>query len=195
MNKIRTALFFGSFNPIHTGHTSLAKEVLTQNLADELWFVVSPNNPLKDSKELMDEQFRLEMVELAIKDISKVKSSNVEFCMPKPSYTIDTLQFLSESNQNREFILLIGSDNALIFDQWKNYTQILEKFKILVYPRSGFDFELVRDEFPQMNLINTPYFAISSTYIRENILKKSDVSQWLNPKVYQLLIDKLNQAL
>lgn len=185
---MKTALFFGSFNPIHAGHTSLATDLLTQNLADELWFIVSPNNPLKSSAELMDENIRLEMVELASKDIKQTKACDIEFTMPKPSYTIDTLNLLKSIYPEREFILLIGSDNAVIFDKWKNHQEILDNFQIIVYPRKGYDFKQVENKYPRMKLISTPYYEISSTYIRENFYNDPDISKWLHPAVHQKLL-------
>lgn len=190
MTKIKTALFFGSFNPIHNGHTNLAKDVINLHLAEEVWLVVSPNNPLKDSSGLMDEKLRLEMVELAVLDCEGIKSCDIEFSMPKPNYTINTLQVLKEKYPDREFILMIGSDNALIFDKWKDHEIILKNYTLMVYPRMGYDFNEVSDIYPSMILIQTPLYNISSSFIRENLNDYEKIKDWISPLVYQKLINK-----
>ena len=186
---MNVALYFGSFNPVHIGHTSLAQYLIDNQLADEVWFVVSPCNPLKNLADLLDEYIRLDMLMLAIKDQSKFKVSDIEFVMPIPSYSIDTLHELSSQFPENQFTLLIGSDNALVFDQWKNPHQILAEYPVLVYPRIGFDFSTVKDLYPQMQLLDTPYFNISSTEIREAISQKKDITKWLDPSVYQFIIE------
>ena len=188
-NKIskHIALYFGSFNPVHNGHLRLA-EFLTENkMADEVWFVVSPCNPLKKRADLLDEYIRLEMLLLAIKGNESLKASDVEFTMPVPSYTYDTLQVLRNQFPDCQFSLIIGSDNALVFQQWKNFRQILNEYPVYVYPRSGYEFKEVAEQYPQMKLLSTPLYEISSTEIRDNIRKKKDVSQWLHPDVYAFI--------
>lgn len=182
-------LYFGSFNPIHLGHQQLANYLVEKELVDEVWFVVSPCNPLKNQSDLIDEYLRLDMLMLAIKNQPKFRVTDVEFTMPVPSYTIDTLHELSVQFSQHQFCLLIGSDNALVFDKWRNWQQILSEFSVLVYPRKGFDFENVRTKYPEMQLLNTPYFDISSTQIREFIEQKKDVSQWLHPSVNEFIIE------
>jgi len=177
------AIYSGSFNPIHTGHLKLAEYLTDNRLADEVWFVVSPCNPLKEQIELIDEYLRLDMVVLAIKGKDKLKASDVEFTMPVPSYTIDTLHCLTGLFPEHRFSLLIGSDNALVFDQWKNYPQILAEYSVLVYPRRGFDFLTVADKYPEMKLLDTPYYDISSTEIRKMTRENKDAGQWLHPIV------------
>jgi len=183
------ALYFGSFNPIHLGHQKLAEWLIENEIVDEVWFVVSPCNPLKDQSELIDEYIRLDMLMLAIHNQSRFKASDIEFVMPIPSYSIDTLHELSSQFPDNQFNLIIGSDNALVFDQWKNYKTLLKEYPVLVYPRSGYDFVEVSDKYPQMQLLSTPHFNISSTQIRESIANKKDVSQWLHPSVYQFIIE------
>jgi nicotinate-nucleotide adenylyltransferase len=126
---------------------------------------------------------------LAIKDQKYFKASDIEFTMPVPSYSIDTLHELTSLYPDFQFLLIIGSDNALVFDQWKDYKQILNEYPILVYPRHSFDFELVSDIYPQMQLLKSPYFNISSTEIRQFLAQKKDVSKWLHPSVYQFIIE------
>jgi nicotinate-nucleotide adenylyltransferase len=187
--KKRIGIYSGSFNPIHFGHTKLAEYLTDNKLVDEVWFVVSPCNPLKKQTELLDEYIRLDMLILAIAQHPNFKASDMEFCMPIPSYSIDTLELLSIQYPDCLFTLVIGSDNALVFDQWKGYTQLLKHYPILVYPRTGYDFDLVADKYPEMKLLNTPFYDISSTQIRNSIAQKKDVSQWLHPSVYQFIIE------
>ena len=187
--KKQIGVFSGSFNPFHTGHQKLAEYLIENLIVDEVWFIVSPCNPLKNVNEVLDEYIRLDMLMLAIKDWKSFKASDIEFTMPIPSYSIDTLHKLTSIYPDFQFVLLIGSDNALVFDQWKNYTQILAEYPVLVYPRRKFDFEQVSDLYPQMHLLKSPFFEISSTKIRECIRQKKDVSQWLHPSVYQFIVD------
>lgn len=184
---MKTGLYFGSFNPIHIGHQKLAEYLIENKMVDEVWFVVSPCNPLKNQSELIDEYIRLDMLMLAIKNISEFKASDIEFSMPIPSYTIDTLIEFSDQFPDNQFVLLIGSDNALVFDKWKEPAQILENYKVLVYPRRGYDFSENAAKYPQMQLLNSPYFDISSTEIRQLIAQKKDASQWLHPSVYEYI--------
>ena len=187
--KKRIGIYSGSFNPIHLGHTKLAEYLIDNELVDEVWFLVSPCNPLKKQSELLDEYIRLDMLILAIVKHPNFKASDVEFCMPIPSYSIDTLEYLSIQFADCQFSLIIGSDNALVFDQWKAYTQLLKHYPILVYPRTGYDFDLVADKYPEMKLLDSPLYDISSTQIRNFIAQKKDVSQWLHPSVYQFIIE------
>lgn len=186
---MRIGIYSGSFNPIHTGHTQLANYLVENNIVDEVWFVVSPCNPLKQHSGLLDEYLRLEMVLMAIKNYPHFKASDVEFCMPIPSYSIDTLRELNAQYPSHQFMLIIGSDNALVFDQWKDYNLLHSDFPILVYPREGYDFNEVADKYPRMKILNTPYFNISSTEIRASIKQKKDVTEWLNPSVAQFIAE------
>ena len=181
-------LFFGSFNPIHLGHTQLAEYIFEYSGVDEIWYIVSPRNPLKEQSELIDEHLRLRMIEMATEDKDYLKVSDIEFDMPKPSYTINTLHALSEKYPEDNFILLIGSDNMQIFDKWKDYQTILEEYSILVYPRKDFDYEPFEEIYPDMQILEeAPFFEISSTEIRELIKNNQDASQWLHPDVYQFI--------
>ena len=183
-------LFFGSFNPIHLGHTNLADYVFEFSGVDEIWFIVSPRNPLKEEYSLIDENIRLKMTELATAEKDYLKGSDVEFNLPKPSYTINTLNALRESFPEDDFILIIGSDNMEIFDQWKDYQTILEEFSILVYPREGHPYELFEEKYPEMQILEeAPLFEISSNQIREKIHQGEEVSQWLHPEVYQFILE------
>ena len=183
----RIGIYSGSFNPIHVGHLKLAEYLVDNDLVDEVWFVVSPCNPLKKQEEVLDEYVRLEMLLLAIRNQPGFKASDIEFNMPVPSYSIDTLHELSSQYPDFQFYLIIGSDNALVFDQWKDYTQLLDEYPVLVYPRHGYVFDQVAGLYPKMQFLQSPYFDISSTLIREYIVQKKDVSQWLHPLVFQFI--------
>ena len=185
----RIGVYSGSFNPIHTGHLKLAEYLTDNQIVDEIWFIVSPCNPLKKQEEVIDEYIRLDMLMLAISHQKYFKASDIEFTMPVPSYSIDTLHELSSLYPDFQFFLIIGSDNALVFDQWKDYHQILNEYPVLVYPRHTYDFELVAGIYPQMQLLQSPFYDISSTQIRQSIIQKKDVSQWLHPFVYQFIMD------
>lgn len=181
-------LFFGSFNPIHLGHTQLAEYIFEYSGVDEIWYIVSPRNPLKEQSELIDEHLRFRLIEMATEGKDYLKVSDIEFNLPKPSYTINTLQALSEKYPEDNFILLIGSDNMQIFDQWKDYQTILNEYSILVYPRKDFDYEPFEEIYPDMQILEeAPFFEISSTDIRELIKNNQDASQWLHPDVYQFI--------
>jgi nicotinate-nucleotide adenylyltransferase len=181
-------LFFGSFNPIHHGHMMIANYMLSYTELDELWFVVSPQNPLKDKKILADEYHRLEMVNLAIGDFEKFKAIDIEFNMPKPSYTIDTLVRLQEKYPRYHFAIIMGSDNIINFHKWKNYKIILRDYNIYVYPRKNFT-ENPYIDYPQVKFINTPQIELSSTFIREAIKQKKDIRFFLPEKVYRYILD------
>lgn len=181
-------LFFGSFNPIHLGHIQLAEYIFDFSGVDEIWYIVSPRNPLKGHTELIDEHLRLKMIELATADKEYLQVSDIEFDLPKPSYTITTLRALTEKYPEDEFILLIGSDNMSIFDQWKDYQTILDEYSILVYPREGYPYEDFEEKYPDMQVLEeAPLFEISSTQIREMIKNNEDVSNLLHPDVYTFI--------
>jgi len=186
-NKNKIGIFSGSFNPIHLGHYELANYLIENDIVDEVWFLVSPCNPLKNRADLIDEYIRLDMLILAIKNNDCFKASDVEFTLPIPSYSIDTLRVLKGDYPENQFCLIIGSDNALVFDQWKEYSNLLSEFPILVYPRRGYNFDEVKERYPQMKLISSPFYDISSTQIRDFIVQKKDVSSWLHPSVLQYI--------
>jgi nicotinate-nucleotide adenylyltransferase len=185
--KKRIGIFSGSFNPIHRGHVWLGEYLIEKQLVDEVWFVVSPCNPLKNQSDLLDEYIRMDMVILAIRNHPRFKASDIEFTMPIPSYSIDTLHELTLLHPDCGFKLIIGSDNALVFDQWKDYRQLLNEYPVLVYPRTGSDFDEVAAVYPQMQLLSSPLFDISSTQIRESIAAGTDVSAWLHPAVWHYI--------
>lgn len=183
-------LFFGSFNPIHLGHTQLAQTIYEQVGLDEIWFVVSPHNPLKDAAMLITEQQRLHMVELAIADMPHIKACDIEFSMPKPSYTINTLQSLQSKFPDTRFYLIIGTDNLSNFTKWKDYQTILADYSIITYPRQGDDIEKIRQQYPQVRFVEAPFLPISSTDIRNSISQHTKTAQqWLSPMVLNYIKD------
>jgi nicotinate-nucleotide adenylyltransferase len=165
---IRTVLFGGSFNPIHQGHLALADYVLKQSLADEVWFVVSPRNPLKPTADASDALQRLDEVRRALLDHPGCRTSDIEFSLPLPSYSVQTLRKAVSENPSREFLLLIGGDNLDVFTQWKDYQYLLENFDILVYPRPGAS-NVVPMGWNRVQMLNAPMMNISSTAIRKGI--------------------------
>lgn len=167
-------LFFGTFNPIHIGHLIIANHLVEYTYIDQVWFVVSPQNPFKTGNNLLNEYQRLELVRLAIEDDIRFKASDIEFTMPRPSYTIHTLLVLEEKYPSHKFNLIIGSDNLKSLNKWKNYEQILQNYKLLVYPRPGGEgHNLLRHR--NVKTVNAPLMEISSTYVRRNIKNKKEI--------------------
>ncbi len=176
-------LFFGSFNPIHIGHMAIANYMTEFTGMDQLWFVVSPQNPLKEKKTLLPEGSRLFMVNEAIQYYTKFKSSNIEFGLPQPSYTVNTLAHLKEKYPEHKFSLIIGQDNLASFDKWKNYEEILKHHKLFVYPRPNCE-KSKFDEHPNVVFTEAPLMDISSTFIRNAIKNKKDIRFFLPEKVW-----------
>ena len=187
MKKI--GLFFGSFNPIHIGHLILGNYILENSDMEELWFVVSPQNPFKDKKSLLNDHNRLDMVQLAVKNYPKMRASNVEFSLPKPSYTIDTLTYLKEKYPDYSFALIMGEDNLDSLPKWKNSEKLIADYQIIVYPRT-FEGEKKAHEYLQhenISLINAPIVEISATEIRKMIKDGKNVRPMLPPEVFEYL--------
>lgn len=179
-------LFFGSFNPIHVGHMVLANYMASFTDLEQVWFVVSPHNPLKEKASLLNQNQRLHMVNLAIGDHDKLKSSNIEFGLLQPSYTVNTLAHLKEKYPQHDFSLIMGEDNLESFAKWKNYEEILKNHKLYVYPRpncNSIDFKT----HPNVIMTEAPVMEISSTFIRKAIKEKKDVSFFVPGAVWQYL--------
>lgn len=185
-----TGLFFGSFNPIHIGHLAIANYFVAYGGLDELWFVVSPQNPLKKKSSLLADYHRLELVNRAIMDFTAFKASNIEFSLPKPSYTTDTLAYLDEKYPNRNFALIMGEDNLSSIKKWKNYELLLEQRKILVYPRPHANPNDMYHH-PNVQLIDAPQIEVSSSFIRKAIKAGKDVRFFVSDAVWQY-IDEMN---
>ncbi|XZF16690.1 nicotinate (nicotinamide) nucleotide adenylyltransferase [Chitinophagaceae bacterium MMS25-I14] len=180
-------LFFGSFNPVHLGHLIIANHIIEHTEVDKIWFVVSPHNPLKDSHSLLNEYDRLHLVELAIKDNSRFRASNVEFHLPKPSYTIDTLTYLSEKFPLEKFTIIMGSDSFQNIHRWKNYDQLLQRYSIVVYNRPGF--EVRETHGADITVTDAPLLEISATFIRRQIREGKSVRYLLPDEVRQYILD------
>lgn len=172
MTANRIGLFFGSFNPIHNGHLIIANYMAEFGELDQVWFVISPLNPFKTDAELLPDYHRRELLMRAIGEYSRFRVSSVEFKLPKPSYTIDTLLFLEGLYPDKKFSVIMGSDQLPEFHRWKNAEQILEKYKILVYPRHSSP--VTRHDSP-FETVNAPMMEISSTFIRQSIKAGKDV--------------------
>ena len=183
-------LYFGSFNPIHIGHLAIANYFVEFAPLNELWFVVSPHNPLKEKSSLLPDYQRFEIVNQALRDYPKFKVSNIEFSLPKPSYTTDTLAYLKEKYPTKKFALIIGEDNLSSFHKWKNYEQLLNDQKILVYPRPNCE-QTKFHEHQNVQLINAPNIEISSSFIRNSIRKGKDVRFFVPEKAWEY-IDEMN---
>lgn len=183
-------LYFGSFNPVHVGHMAIANYMVEYTDINQLWFVVSPHNPQKEKSNLLNDYHRLELVRQAIGDDIRFRASNIEFNLPKPSFTIDTLTHLSEQYPQHRFSLIMGSDNLETFHKWKNYESILENYGIIVYPRPGFDPEKVK-LYTNVSIAEAPLIEISSTFLRESIQAGKDIRHFLPLKTWEYL-DEMN---
>ncbi len=176
------ALFFGSFNPIHNGHLAIAAYVVEQQITDEVVFMVSPLSPFKREEGLLEDGARLELVSLAVEEMAAISVSDLEFLLPKPSYTAQTLQRLRALEPQHTHSLLLGSDQIPLFHRWRNYEEILQYHRIFLYPRPGFE-QLDVSRYPGMELMEAPLYDISSTEIRGMIAGGEDVSALLPSKV------------
>lgn len=182
----KTGLLFGSFNPIHIWHLMIAGYMYEYSDLDELWFVVSPLNPLKEQKSLLADHHRLEMVNLAIEDDTRFRSCNIEFKLPRPSYTINTLTYLQDKYPDREFVIISGTDIFPTFHKWKNWEQLLEFYKFYVYPRPGTqDHELTRH--PSVSVFDAPMVEISASFVRESIRLGKNMSYFLPEKTFRYI--------
>lgn len=162
---MKIGLYFGSFNPIHTGHLIIANYVAYNTDVDKVWLVVSPQNPLKPSGSLLNEHNRFHLVELAILDEPRLRASNIEFSLPRPSFTIDTLTYLSEKFPTQEFCIIMGSDSFQNITRWRNYEQILKNYPIYIYERPGHP---VTDTFgAEVKVLKAPLLDISATEVRK----------------------------
>ena len=181
---MKIGIFSGSFNPIHLGHTRLAAYIRQQAGLDEVWLMVSPNNPLKSASELMDEKLRYHLAQLATAELEGIRPSDFEFHLPKPNYTIHTLEQLTAAYPQHQFSLIIGSDNMAIFHKWKDWQRILALYPIIVYPREGDDLAALKQLYPMMHVIEgAPLLNISATEIRAHLQDDTLLREWLHPYV------------
>lgn len=191
---MKTGLYFGSFNPIHIGHMAIANYIYEYSELDEIWFVVSPHNPLKKKSSLLDDHHRVQLAEIAIADDQRFRVSDIESKLPRPSYTIDTLTYLSEKHPSRQFALIMGSDNLATIDKWKSAEMLIEMCKIFVYPRK----DKAKGPGPatrslihsaDIEIVEAPFMEISGTFIREAISQDKDIRHFLPHGVWQYVSD------
>ena len=179
---MKAGLFFGSFNPIHVGHLIIAQTMLDSTDLDQVWFVVSPQNPFKKSLNLLHEHDRYHMVELATNHNPGFRACDIELRMPKPSYTSDTLAWLHDKHPNHEFVLIIGADNLESFPRWKNYEAILQHHQLYVYPRPEAGVASLKNH-PSVRWVKAPLLDISATFIREAVQNHRSIQYLVSPEV------------
>ncbi len=184
--KNKVGLFFGSFNPVHNGHMIIANYILEFSDLEQIFFVVSPQNPFKQKSSLLEDYHRLALVREAIGDFDKFHACDIEFKMPKPSYTIDTLTYLQEKYPEKIFSIIMGSDNLKNFYKWKNSSQIIDNHNIYVYPRPGFEDNEYKD-IKKIIIINAPLMEISATFIRNAVKEKKDIRYFMPEKAWKYM--------
>ncbi len=183
---MKIGLFFGSFNPVHNGHMIIANYMLEYSDLNKIWFVISPQNPFKKKTNLLADYHRYELLNLVLENTSDYEVTDIEFKMPKPSYTIDTLTYLREKHPKKEFILIMGSDNLQSFKKWKNSEIILQNHELYVYPRPDYDGGELKNN-AKVNFINAPLMEISSSFIRKAVKEKKEVRFFMPEKAYNYM--------
>lgn len=186
MEREKIGLFFGSFNPVHTGHMVIANYMAIHSDLKQVWLVVSPHNPLKQKKSLARDYDRLHLVRLAIGDNTLLRASDIEFGLPKPSYTIDTLTYLKEKYPDKDFVLIMGGDNLGSLHKWKNYELLLRDYEIYVYQRPDYDLGELKDH-PSVRIFEAPQMQISSSFIRQCIKEGKSVEYLVPDRVLEYL--------
>jgi len=185
---MRIGLFFGSFNPVHIGHLIIANHILNNTELEKIWMVVSPHNPFKKKSSLANNHDRLHLLNLAIGDNPNIIASDIEFNLPQPSYTIDTLMYLQEKHPKHEFCLIMGGDNLKSFHKWKNYEKILENYQIFVYQRPAYDPGELKDH-DSVTILEAPLLEISASFVRKCIAENKSI-QYLVPESVYLYLDE-----
>ncbi|RHJ78106.1 nicotinate (nicotinamide) nucleotide adenylyltransferase [Parabacteroides sp. AM08-6] len=183
---LKTGIYSGSFNPVHIGHLALANWLCEYTELDELWFLVTPHNPLKAKEELMDDHFRYELVKKSIANYPKFQVSDFEFSLPQPTYTINTLRALEKTYPDREFYFIIGADNWKYITQWVEYESLLSNYPIFIYPRKGFEVE-IPTQYPHIKMVDAPLIEISSTFIRKACEAGKDIRFFLPEAIREVL--------
>lgn len=175
---MKVGLYFGSFNPIHIGHLIIASTIINQNLVDQIWFVISPQNPLKASSTLLNEYHRLHLVNAAIQDDNKFKATDIEFKLPRPSFTIDTMTYLEQLHPDIDFQIIMGSDSFQNIGKWKNAELLQIKYPLLIYPRPGFELTITNES---VKVVEAPLLEISASYIRA-LIKQDKNYRYMVPE-------------
>lgn len=183
---MKIGLYFGSFNPVHNGHLIIASHVATNTDLDQVWLVISPQNPFKISQSLLNEQHRKHLIDLALEGEKKIKSSSIEFKLPKPSFTIDTLTYLEEKHPQHTFCIIMGSDSYNNIPKWKNGNRILSHYDMFIYNRPGFT--ITKNNNPLLTVLDAPLLEISSSYIRKSISERKSI-RYLVPDVVKQEIE------
>lgn len=196
---MKVGLYFGTYNPIHVGHLVIANYMVDYTDLDQVWLVVTPQNPLKNKASLLSDYHRLAIVRIAVEKNNKLKASNIEFDLPKPSYTITTLTYIQEKYPEHEFSLIMGEDNLRTLHKWKNHEEIIENHKIYVYPRALTEqerkeqLEIKADNdfksHPNVSLCDAPVMKVSSSFIRKCIQEKKDVQYLLTEPVFKYVTE------
>lgn len=187
---MKIGIMGGSFNPIHIGHAIIANYIIQNTCLDKLWLMVSPENPFKIGQKMASDMDRIRMTEMVAGRLENVITSAFEFSLPRPSYTIDTLNALQSKFPDDEFYLIIGADNWAAFDRWRNHQELIEKFHILVYPRRGYDVVIHQDVAHKVELIDAPLVEVSSTKIREQLGEYKNMCFYLPEDVYDYIVKK-----
>ena len=186
---MKIGLFFGSFNPIHTGHLIIANYMANHTALDKVWLVVSPQNPLKKYGDLVNTYDRLEMAKLATDNADNISVSDVELKLPQPSYTIDTLTYLKEKYPEHKFVLIMGSDNLVNLHKWKNYKLILRDYEVFVYPRPGYENTELASH-PSVTITLTPLMELSATFIRKSLAEGKNIQYFVPDPVLKFIDSK-----
>lgn len=185
---MKIGIMGGSFNPIHVGHAIIANYMIQNSGIDQLWLMVSPENPFKSGQQMASEMHRLRMTEMVSHHLDGVETSAFEFTLPRPSYTIDTLNALQAKFPEHEFYLIIGADNWVAFDRWRSPQEIVEKYHIIIYPRQGYDVEIPEELKGRVELVDAPLIEVSSSYIRSQLSNLKNMCFYLPDEVNEYIV-------
>ena len=184
---MKVGLYFGSFNPIHTGHLIIASHILNESDIDKVWFVVSPHNPFKESATLLNEYERFHLVQKAVENDARLKAIDIEFSLPRPSYTVHTMAYLEEKYPSHQFVIIMGSDSFQNIEKWKNADYIIKNYEILIYKRPGF--EIANDINAKIRIMKAPLLEISATHIRKLIQEGRSIKYLVPPQVEEEILN------
>lgn len=187
---MKIGIMGGSYNPIHIGHAIIANYIIQNTCLDKLWLMVSPENPFKSGQKMASDMDRIRMTEMVASRLDNVVTSAFEFSLPRPSYTIDTLNALQSKFPDDEFYLIIGADNWAAFERWRNHQEIIENFHIFVYPRRGYDVVIPQDVANKVELVDAPFIEVSSSKIREQLGEYKNMCFYLPEDVYEYIVKK-----